>query len=95
MLSRIAVEHLLQPLVQRKNQIAIRTRQQAGKHFHHGHARSQRGIDRPSSNPMYPPPTTSRVPGMSSRFSAPVESIMRGDFELQSSEQSQAASLSR
>ena len=27
---------------------------------------------------MYPPPTTSRVPGMSSRFSAPVESIMRG-----------------
>ena len=45
-LSRIAVEHFFQPLVQRKHQIAIRAGKKAGKHFDHGHARAQRGVDR-------------------------------------------------
>ena len=36
----------------------------------------------PSSSPIYPPPTTRRLPGISSRFRAPVESIMRGESNL-------------
>ena len=41
-----SLEHLLQALVQRKNEVAIRAGEQAGEHFDDRDARAQRSVDR-------------------------------------------------
>ena len=40
------IENLFYPLVQRKNQVAVRAGQQSGQHFDHGNFRAQRGVHR-------------------------------------------------